>query len=165
MSFKERADNIKRHVKLIDVMSDAGHVPEGKPSDDFQLSCPFHGTDQKASAHVYPDEHFHCFTCGRHYDVISYFAEVANTSPANAMFLLEKKYSIPKLKGIVYEKLVEEKETKEFSLSDEFTRIEQMIVRNKLKYGREKFAKMLFVLDDALRNKKPENMAKLREKI
>lgn len=166
INWEQRAENIKKHVSLLDVMMDAGHL-DGKEGDDFQMHCPFHGADKKASAHVYPDEaggYFHCYTCQRHYDCIAYFAECGNLKVANAFYLIEKKYNVPKLQGFVYEKFAEE-EKKVVTIDDEFRIIEQSLVRNKFKYGREKYSKMLFVLDDALKNNKPENMAKLRGKL
>ena len=164
MSLRDRAENIKKYVKLLDVMADAGHLPRGEQGGDFQMKCPFHGQDNKPSAHVYT-ESFRCFTCHRSYDAIGYLAEVMNLSQRNAMVVLEKKYNVPKLKEEVYDTSEPEEKSKEFSLFDYFVSTEQVIVRNKFKYSRQNYAKMLFVLDDALKNNKMENMLKLREKL
>ena len=46
--------------------------------------CPFHGSDKHPSAQIY-DNNFHCFTCGKHLDVIGFVQEYFNLNFKEAM--------------------------------------------------------------------------------
>lgn len=49
-----------------------------------QIHCPFHGKDKHPSAQIYGN-YFHCFTCGKHLDVIGFVQEYFNLSFKEAM--------------------------------------------------------------------------------
>lgn len=49
-----------------------------------KMRCPFHGQDKHPSAQIYNDG-FHCFTCGKHLDVIGFIEEYFNLDFKEAM--------------------------------------------------------------------------------
>jgi len=49
-----------------------------------KMRCPFHGQDKHPSAQIYEDG-FHCFTCGKHLDVIGFVEEYFNLDFKEAM--------------------------------------------------------------------------------
>lgn len=49
-----------------------------------KMRCPFHGQDKHPSAQIY-DNYFHCFTCGKHLDVIGFVEEYFNLDFKEAM--------------------------------------------------------------------------------
>ena len=60
--------------------------------------CPFH-QESTPSFHIYSD-HFHCFGCGKHGDVIELHAQLNNLTNYNAAMELLEKYGLNSLKKI-----------------------------------------------------------------
>jgi len=74
---QERVKNVHQHVSAYDVLRRGGvEVKQSGDNEEEQFSCPFHGSDRKPSARVYPESghahsHAWCFVCQeKHWDVI-----------------------------------------------------------------------------------------------
>lgn len=57
------------------------------------MRCPFHGQDKHPSAQIY-DDGFHCFTCGKHLDVIGFVEEYFNLNFKEAMQKINLDFSL-----------------------------------------------------------------------
>lgn len=81
---------------LIDSISLTDHLKQfetlKRSGAGYLCVCPFHD-DSKPSMYVYPD-HFHCFSCGAHGDVITYEMKRLNISFPEAIKALSEKYNI-----------------------------------------------------------------------
>ena len=55
--------------------------------------CPFHN-DRHPSLYV-ADDHYYCFACGEHGDVIDFVSRLENVSPKEAALMLAQEFSIP----------------------------------------------------------------------
>lgn len=99
-------DEILNNVTMQDIVNKYGIEHNRR-----KIRCPFHGIDKHPSAQLY-DNFFHCFTCGKHLDVIGFVEEYFNLSFKEAMqkinidFNLGLDFRYP----IDYIKLVKEKE-------------------------------------------------------
>lgn len=58
-----------------------------------KISCPFHGHDKHPSAQIY-DNYFHCFTCGKHLDVIGFVQEYFNLDFKEAMQKINEDFNL-----------------------------------------------------------------------
>lgn len=72
-------EEILNNITMDDIMQ-----KYGIKSRRNKVRCPFHGTDKHPSAQIY-DKHFHCFTCGKHLDVIGFVEEYFNLNFKEAM--------------------------------------------------------------------------------
>lgn len=169
-------DHIKTHVPLTRVAVDLGVVrAEAIIGGEFQLKCPFHGKDDKPSAHVYQDGLFHCFTCKRHYNVINFVANYRGMTFGQAGRWLEKTYSVPKLdlggdlpSEEAYPKEVVKggvEKTLEIPYEDRFKAVEKKIMDAKRTLGLETYARAFFALDLTKETKSVEQLTALEEKI
>lgn len=103
-------DTILQLISMNDIINKYGlkHIRR-------KISCPFHGTDKHPSAQIY-DNYFHCFTCGKHLDVIGFVEEYFNLDFQQAMQKINLDFNLgldSKIK-IDYKKIKEiEKKKKE----------------------------------------------------
>lgn len=173
-SISKRIANIKKYVSLLRVLKDYNLMPHSEMFvNEFQMRCPFHGKDEKPSARIYDaGEKFHCFGCQRHFDVIDFFAEVAGIDAypfgekkKNVYRAIEQKYAVPKLAEVVRADIEKEKEKKAVSIEDRARSVEKKIIEKKRGLGLEKFAKMLYVLDQAVETSRPDLLERLTEKL
>lgn len=72
-------EEILNNIRMDDIMQ-----KYGIKSKHRKVSCPFHGSDKHPSAQIY-DKNFHCFTCGKHLDVIGFVQEYFNLDFKEAM--------------------------------------------------------------------------------
>ena len=167
VDLKDRVDNIKAYVKVLDLIKDYGLMPYESAGIEFQMKCPFHGKDNKPSAHVYDaGATFKCFTCHRYYDVVRFFMEKEGVDFKNAMYLLEKRYNIPKLQNQDLRVLKDEHEKKQQITAEMLCgAIEKQLLQNKFKYGLEKYAKLFYILDTARKKDDLGLAQKLQEKM
>lgn len=163
--FARRIENIKKHVRLIQVIRDQGLLPYNNSGEDFQMACPFHGKDNHPSAHVYEGDRFHCFRCHVSYDVISFFAEREGLNLNNALYKLEIQYKIPRLVEQAHEKIEILDKKKEIPFADHWRFVEKKMIQKKQSYGLEKYAKLLYALDEAARTEDRELLAKIEGKM
>ncbi|MGV3559442.1 CHC2 zinc finger domain-containing protein [Larkinella arboricola] len=77
-----------RTVNIIRVVTDLGYVLH----ENRKIICPFH-PEKTPSLVVYPQNNsYHCFGCGKHGDVINFYAGVANLDYTTAMHELAFNY-------------------------------------------------------------------------
>lgn len=72
-------EEILNNIKMDDIV-----LKYGINHKKRKISCPFHGQDKHPSAQIY-DTHFHCFSCGKHLDVIGFVEEYFNLDFKEAM--------------------------------------------------------------------------------
>lgn len=170
----KRIANIKKHVSLLRVLKDHNLLPHSEMFvDEFQMSCPFHGKDERPSARIYDEgKTFHCFGCQRHFDVIDFYAEVSGIDSypfgekkKNVYRAIEQRYNVPKLAETVRAEIEFAKEKKVASIEDRARIVEKKILEKKKVLGLDKFSKMLFVLDQAVTDARLDLLEKLTEKL
>lgn len=168
---KKRIESIKQRVKIRDLIRDYGLLPNQYCGDEFQMRCPFHGRDNTPSAHVYPDGHFHCFACHRHLDVIGFVQERESIALFNNVLRhIEQRYNLPKIEideldSSSYLSSEAEDRKPKVTIEYEFNRTEKYIIAHKKALGLDKYAKLLFVLDEALKTERTDLMDKVRSKV
>ena len=74
--YQTRVENIHQRVSAHDVLSRNGVTLSGGGLREEQFSCPFHGTDRRPSARIYPESprspsHAWCFVCQERWDAIT----------------------------------------------------------------------------------------------
>ena len=90
---KALISHIKESVSLGEVMRAKGHIPtfEG----EVQLSCPFHGEDNKKSARYYNEtDTAYCWVCKEKWDLFSYTGKAEGLSFSQTLDFLIKTYKI-----------------------------------------------------------------------
>lgn len=73
---QNRVTEIHRHLSAFDVLRRHGVELRSSSDREEQFSCPFHGSDNKPSARIYPEStrgpsHAWCFVCQERWDAIS----------------------------------------------------------------------------------------------
>jgi len=74
-------DAIKARIKIADVIG--GVVPLKRKGNVHEGCCPFH-QERTPSFKVY-DDHYHCFGCGAHGDVVDFITETQGVNAAEAI--------------------------------------------------------------------------------
>ncbi|MFC5409682.1 CHC2 zinc finger domain-containing protein [Larkinella bovis] len=88
-----------RAIDIIRLVADLGYVLQ----ENRKIICPFHA-EKTPSLVVYPQTNsYHCFGCGRHGDVIHFYAGVANLEYTGAMHELAFNY-LPDYKPELYKR-------------------------------------------------------------
>ncbi|MGA0558904.1 CHC2 zinc finger domain-containing protein [Larkinella sp. VNQ87] len=88
-----------RGISILRVVSDLGYVLH----ENRKIVCPFH-TEKTPSLVVYPQTNsYHCFGCGRHGDVIHFYAGVSRLEYTAAMHQLAFNY-LPDYKPELYKR-------------------------------------------------------------
>lgn len=88
MNLKQKILRIKDKVSIKDVVELYG-VYCTRYSKNYH--CPFHGADKKPSASISKGA-FHCFTCGKTWDIIDFVKEYEKCSTGTAVKLLDTKF-------------------------------------------------------------------------
>lgn len=88
MNLKQKILRIKEKVSIKDVVDIYG-IKQSNYKRNYH--CPFHGEDKKPSASI-SKGFFHCFTCGKSWDVIGFVKEYEKCSLGNAVKLLDEKF-------------------------------------------------------------------------
>lgn len=101
---RQRSATVKQNVSAHDVLRHFGvSLKFGGSEHEEQLSCPFHGKDNKPSARVYPDaprssSHVWCFTCQKSWDVFGLWRNFMGHGDevrfGTVVFELEKAFGI-----------------------------------------------------------------------
>ncbi len=69
--FQSLKDHIKKYVSLGEMLRSEGKIT--LEIEEEQISCPFHGVDNKKSARYYREtDTFYCWVCRKVWDVFSY---------------------------------------------------------------------------------------------
>lgn len=93
-----RAQNIKAHLGIVEVLADLGYRVYAHGGErEQQFSCDLHGdgSDSKPSARAYPDSNsWYCFACGKVRDAVSTVREKFGYDYTQACQYLEHKYGI-----------------------------------------------------------------------
>lgn len=105
MSGSPRAENILRHVNILDTLLKL-EVVEDTADTARNIPCPFHnfGRERKPSGRVYTESdkcvagHFYCFTCQKVWNPIDFVMEYRQMSFPSAMRWLEDRFKVPPLK-------------------------------------------------------------------
>lgn len=99
MAIKDAVHAILDNVNIIDVISQDTHLAE-RANHEYLGSCPFH-VDKNPSFTVNSDKQvFHCFSCGRSGNVITYVKEKYGYSFFDAIKYLADEYNIS-LNGVI----------------------------------------------------------------
>lgn len=167
--FEKRVKNIKDNVSLIKVIKDYNLYPFTYEVDDFQMKCPFHGQDNKPSAHVY-GKTFTCFACGRvGYDVIEFVKEKEGLEKfVDVLRHIEQKYHLEKVSYDPYEEYQQSdiKEVKtDISIFDFQKLLEKQIISMKKFMEVDKYSKFFYLIDHAANENKMDVMIKVQDKL
>lgn len=100
--FQLRVAQIHRHVSAYEVLRRHGIELRGTATEE-QFSCPFHGTDRKPSARIYPESatspsHVWCFVCQERWDTIGLWCKFNGDEPfARAVAQIEQTYGLSQI--------------------------------------------------------------------
>lgn len=101
--YKRRKENVLSSVSAHDVLRHFGiHLKSSDAAREEQISCPFHGKDEKPSARVFPsgprsNSGVWCWTCQKRWDVIGLWKEFSQNPEmkfGTVLFELERAFSI-----------------------------------------------------------------------
>ena len=94
----DQVRKVKDAIDLTQLMGE--YTPLRKSGHNFSCCCPFH-QERTPSCYVYPDDqHYYCFGCGAHGDVIKLVQEKENVAFTDAVELLARRAGIQ----LTYEK-------------------------------------------------------------
>jgi len=82
MILRERIDRVKKAITILEYFRTAGFRPKGLGNKHSGL-CPFH-KEKTPSCYLY-SEHFHCYGCGEHGDVIDAHMKLRGIDFAKAL--------------------------------------------------------------------------------
>lgn len=98
--YKKRVEQIHHRVSAYELLRRNGiRLKQVSDSRAEQIRCPFHGSDNKPSARVYPDSatrpsHVWCYVCQKSWDVIGLQMEFGSLKFSQALTELERSYGI-----------------------------------------------------------------------
>ncbi len=140
--------NIFEEVKAaVDVRSAAGHL--GLAVRNGMCSCPLH-TDRTPSMKLY-DDHFHCFSCGEHGDVIDLAQIIYGTSAYEAAKILASDFGIavnnsrPVLKRCTQPNITAEDEKTAYRLIDSYVHLLERYLYEYAPRSPDDYVSVLFV--------------------
>jgi len=128
-------------------------------STPFQVSCPFHGADNRPSARYYPREgskhdYLRCFKCRENWDCINLLAKFNGLRFMDALQDLERRFHIKIPKKPDAPEIVEPTERDSHYVSDQWQDVPRMLkllegklARLKLKCSMTDYIKFCRVLD------------------
>ncbi len=89
---EEQLRRVREAVDLVDVLGD--YTTLQRAGGQFRGLCPFH-QERTPSFYAYPDDqHYHCYGCGAHGDVITLIREKENLEFVDAVELLARRAGI-----------------------------------------------------------------------
>lgn len=88
MNLKQKILRIKEKVSIKEVLESYG-IYKNKHSQNYH--CPFHGEDKKPSGSI-KKGFFHCFTCGKSWDIFAFVQEIEKCSLSTAVKLIDQKF-------------------------------------------------------------------------
>lgn len=107
MKYLKEIEDIKNRVSIQDVMIKYGLYPVGGKT---KYRCPFHGEDKNPSASITRGR-FHCFTCGKSWDVISFVQEMEQQkSIGKAIRMVDSMFNLGLYKPLTEEELKKKRE-------------------------------------------------------
>lgn len=97
---RRRVDAVRKAYTAFDAMTEHGHgdaIPD--PDTPSQLSCPYHGPDNRPSARFYPKmggdhDYVHCYFCKESWDSINLFMKFRGLPFIDALKDLERRFRI-----------------------------------------------------------------------
>jgi hypothetical protein len=97
---RRRVDAVRKAYTAFDAMQEHGHgeaLPD--PDTPVQVSCPFHGPDNRPSARFYPrfggdHDYIHCYYCKESWDSVNLFMKFKGLSFMEALRDLERRFRI-----------------------------------------------------------------------
>lgn len=107
MNLKQKITRIKDRVTIKDVL-DFYNTKQNTFKKNYH--CPFHGEDKNPSASISRGV-FHCFTCGKSWDVLGFVQEYEKCSLSTAIKILDKNFHCgcyERLSDEEYKKIKEE---------------------------------------------------------
>jgi hypothetical protein len=94
MDFTELKQIISDKVTMVGLLQESG-IQLRTPSQEEQISCPFHGPDRSPSARHYPETNsIYCFTCKKSWDPVSFVMSKRGIRFKEAVNHLAKKAGI-----------------------------------------------------------------------
>lgn len=84
-------EEILKKEKIVDYLSSKGLEPESVSNNRYRYICPIHGPEKEPSFYVFDEgeyQHYHCFGCGSHGDVINIKAHLENKSKGKVIYEL-----------------------------------------------------------------------------
>ena len=155
--WKQRIENIQKQVSLRSVVDLFGIFCQS-PGPITQLHCPFHGSDQHASARIYETNTMYCWVCGKLWNVISFVKDFKHISFSESCSFLEDAFNLKKLDRIetqiAQENLSEfvsrqKKESREKDFDKEFQKISNLIISNRDHFPLMEYTHLFRKLDSA----------------
>jgi DNA primase len=94
-----RREHIHAHVTAADILSLNGVILRRSGAQEEQISCPFHGADNKPSARYHPESSrgpsgVWCFVCHERWDCIKLLQKFSGCRYMEALFQIEKNFSL-----------------------------------------------------------------------
>ncbi len=152
-----RKTTVKDSVTAHDILRYHGSPLRASGDAEEQISCPFHGKDNKPSARIYPTSgrsasHVHCFTCQKSWDVFglwrNFMGHGEEIKFSTILFEIERAFNI------VVPEAPESIEVKNHGPTEEeqeatslFAVCESRLLLAKSKYDAEKYLLMGQILD------------------
>ena len=100
---KSAVDSIIESMDIVDYISNVTKLR--KSGNTYRGSCPLHGGKNTNSLAVYPEDNtFHCFSCGKSGNIISFVAELENVSYSEAIEMLAREANIDISKDVDYQR-------------------------------------------------------------
>ena len=89
---EDQIRQVKEALDLVQVIAE--YTPTQRSGVNFKACCPFHG-ERTPSFYIYTeDQHYHCYGCGAHGDVISFVREKENLEFREAVEFLARRAGI-----------------------------------------------------------------------
>jgi DNA primase len=162
-----RVNKIKEKISLRSLI-DKYHIDCQSHGEITQVHCPFHGSDNHASARIYETNTMYCWVCSKSWDVISFTKDYEKlNSFSDACKFLERNYNIDKTDFVQsyqepsFEEYLQSKNSDEFSkerdFENDFNRLYRMLIRNKDRFNLNQYSKYFYYIDNLYANYKINN--------
>ena len=151
----QRVETIHRNVTVFDVLRKNGAQFRYGDREE-QISCPFHGRDEKPSARAYPESargpsHVWCFVCNQRWDAISLWKKFSGREEFKFGALLREIESafniVPPETPSDSAEYVAEEDPEHIEVQHLFETCEKRLQRAKRQFDMQSFLKVCVVLD------------------
>lgn len=172
--FSALKECILNTIRLKDILISEGHIT-GRFSEE-QLSCPFHGVDNKKSARYYEEtDTTWCWVCHEKLDIFSYIGKRESISFSETLNYIINQYkidisSVPEqMEVLIDDNNIKEKKKSLSNRHRYVSQLKEYILKKKgvlepYKYGR--FVYIYMVMKNVISNEKfPEEAVKINEAI